>query len=319
MARVSGGWRVAAWLGVCLVLLFSLVGVRLRATGLHMAAEAGAHTLVVAKPGSGAQLVRLVAASDDLYVIDNAAGHVLRYVLHGLPYAELFTQVMRRKERANGLIMGRPVDLFLAGERLLILDDSGLLWSYWGPEYSRVVVSLRRQSDQGRPRAVALHDGALLLLDPSRRQVWLYRRDTDGGYDTVPRALLPRPLPALAAATRLAVSRDALLALRSDGSVLAIPWSHPRAARHLRLLIHATGIWATAAHGRFLVSSARSVALRAPGGALLWQVAVRGLDGMAIRAVALSPAGRLYVLTDTRILRVHTKVPPLDDPSATQD
>jgi hypothetical protein len=60
------------------------------------------------------------------------------------------------------------------------------------------------------------------------------------------------------------------------------------------------------------------VALRAPGGALLWQVAVRRLDGAAIRAVALSPAGRLYVLTDTRILRVDTRVPPLDDPSAAQ-
>jgi hypothetical protein len=318
MARISGGWRVAAWLGVCLVLLLPLLSVGLRATGLPMATDAGAHTLVVAKLGPGAQLVRLAAASDDLYVIDNAAGHVLRYVLHDLPYAELFAQVMRWRERANGLIMGRPVDLFLAGERLLILDDSGLLWSYWGPAYSRVVVPLRLQSDQGRPRAVALHGGALLLLDPSRRQVWLYRRDTAGGYDTVPRALLPRPLPALAGATRLAVSRDALLALRSDGSVLAIPWSHPRAARQLRLLVHATGIWAMAAHGRFLVSSARSVALRAPGGALLWQVAVRGLDGAAIRAVALSPAGRLYVLTDTRILRVDTKVPALDDPSATQ-
>ena len=318
MARISGAWRVAAWLGVCLVLLLPLLGVGLRATAPRMAAEDGAHTLVVAKLGPAAQLVRLVAASDDLYVIDNAAGHVLRYVLHGLPYAELFAQVMRRRERANGLIMGRPLDLFLAGERLLILDDSGSLWSYWGPEYSRVVVPLRLQSDQGTPRAVALHGGALLLLDPARRQVWLYRRDTAGGYDTLPRALLPRSLPALADATRLAVSRDALLALHSDGSVLAIPWSHPRAARQLRLVVHATGIWATAAHGWFLVASARSVALRAPGGALLWQVAVRGLDGATIRAVALSPAGRLYVLTDTRILRVDTKVPPLDDPSTTQ-
>jgi hypothetical protein len=318
MARISGGWRVAAWLGVCLVLLLPLVGVGLRATNRPMAADAGARTLVVAKLGPGAQLVRLAAANDDLYVIDHAAGHVLRYVLHDLPYAELFAQVMRWRERASGLIMGRPLDLFLSGERLLILDDSGSLWSYWGPAYSRVVVPLRLQSGQGTPRAVALHGGALLLLDPSRRQVWLYRRDTAGGYDTVPRALLPRPLPALAGATRLAVSRDALLALCSDGSVLAIPWSHPRAATHLRLVVHATGIWATAAHGRFLVSSARSVALRAPGGPVPWQVAVRGLDGAAIRAVALSPAGRLYVLTDTRILRVETKVPPLDDPSATQ-
>ena len=309
---------MAAWLGVCLVVLVPLLGLGLRAARRPPAADAGAPSLVVANLGRGAQLVRLAAARDDLYVIDNAAQDVLRYILHGPPYAELFTQVMRRKERADGLIMGRPVDLFLAGERLLILDDVGSLWSYWGPAYSRVVVPVRLQSDQGRPRAVALHGGALLLLDPSRRQVWLYRRDTAGGYDTAPRALLPRPLPALAGATRLAVSRAALLALRSDGSVLAIPWSHPRAARHLRLAVHATGIWATAAHGRFLVSSARSVALRAPGGALLWQVAVRGLDGAAIRAVALSPAGGLYVLTNTRILRVDTKAPPLDDPSATQ-
>jgi hypothetical protein len=318
MAWISGGWRAAAWLGVCLVFLLPLVDVGLRATGLQVAAEDGAHTLVVATLGPGAQLVRLAAARDDLYVMDNAAEDVLRYVLHGLPYAELFTQVMRRRERADGRIMGRPVDLFLAGERLLILDDSGALWSYWGPAYSRVVVPMRLHSNQGTPRAVALHGGALLLLDPSRRQVWLYRRDPAGGYDTVPHALLPRPLPALAGATRLAVSRAALLALRSDGSVLAIPWSHPRAARQLRWVVHATGIWATAAHGRFLVSSARSVALRAPGGALLWQIAVRGLDGAAIRAVALSPTGWLYVLTTTRILRVDTKVPPLDDPSASQ-
>ena len=79
MARISGGWRVALWLSVCLAILLPLLGVGLRATGLPMAvrttglptaAEAGAHTLVVAQLGPGVQLVRLVAARDDLYVID---------------------------------------------------------------------------------------------------------------------------------------------------------------------------------------------------------------------------------------------------------
>lgn len=265
---------------------------------------------VVTAASAGARFNRLVAARGDVYVIDAAAHHLRRYILHGLPYAEQFTQVMRWKEGANDLIMGQPLDLFLAGQRLLILDSLGTLWSYWGPGYLRSLVPLRLQSNQGAPVAVALHGVDLLLLDPAKMQVWQYA-SSGGAYDTTPRPLLARRLALLAGAVRLAVSRDALLVLRANGSLVAIPWSDPGAATMLRLPSRVTGLWASPARRRFLVSTARDVALLAPAGALVWRIRVGGLGDEPMRDVALSPTGRLYVLTETRILLLHGTVPAL--------
>jgi hypothetical protein len=205
--------------------------------------------------------------------------------------------------------MGRPLDIFLGGERLLILDDLASLWSYQGTDYQRSLVALRVQSWQGRLDAVAVHGSDLLVLDRDRRQVWSYRA-ASGGYDTVPVGLLPHPVPALAGASRLAVSQSALLTV-VRGAVLAIPWGRPTAWRVLRLGGTATGVWATESRRRFLVSFARSVAICTPTGRVDLRVDVRGLQGEAIRDLALDPAGRLYVLTATRILRLTTALPPL--------
>ncbi len=279
---------------------------------VHVVAVAALHTTVVADLGAGARCTRLVAAGDDLYVLDDAAAHVRRYILHGLPHALQVTQVMRWREGDNGLIMGRPLDLFLAGERLLILDGLGSLWSYWGPSYARVLVPLRLQSNQGAPVAVALHEGNLLLLDDSR-QVWSYA-PVAGGYDTVPRAALPRRLTG-APATRLGVTARSLLALHADGTLTAYPWGRAAAAAaaaaapHIPLAI--TGLWADAARARFLATAARELAIVGADGAVRWRAAVDGLDGETLRDVALSPSGQLYLLTGTRILLVTARVPAL--------
>ncbi len=265
-------------------------------------------TTVVADLGAGARCTRLVAAGDDLYVLDAAAAHVRRYILNGLPYALQTTQVMRWREGDNGLIMGRPLDLFLSGERLLILDSLGSLWSYWGPSYGRALVPLRLQSSQGAPSAVALHGDDLLLLDNDRRQVWDYALRA-GGYDTVPRALLSRPLTA-APAARLAVTARSLLILRADGALVSYLWGQPMAAT-LRAPLAVTALWAGAAHARFLATSARELAILSGDGAVRWRAPVAGLDGETLRDVALSPSDQLYLLTGTRILLVTARVPAL--------
>lgn len=270
-------------------------------------AQVSASVVVIA--GATARFTRLVAARDDLYIIDGAAHHVRRYILHGLAYAEQFTQVMRWKEGANGLIMGQPVDLTLVGERLFILDSLGSLWSYWGPDYTRVLVPLRVQSNQGDQVALAFHGAALLLLDPTKRQIWHYAPDALG-YDTVPAPLLAHPLGWLAGAVRLATTRAALYVLRSDGSMLALPWSHPGEVMAPRLPWRVTGLWANPMRSRLLVSISNRIAALAPSGAPVWSVTVQGLGGETIRDVALSPAGRLYALTATRVLLLHA-TPPL--------
>lgn len=266
---------------------------------------------VVVDVGPGAQLTRLAAAADDLYVIDAAPGHVRRYILHGLPYAELMTQVMRWKEGADKLIMGKPLDLYLSGERLLILDSLGSLWSYWGPDYSRTFLPLRLQSNQGAIVALARHGGDLLLLDPDTRQIWVYHSDASGGYDTTPRPLTPRPIADLRDATRLAVSHDALYVLLARGAVLALSWRHPRTIARLGLAGEATGVWASAARGGCLVSFARSFAVVNRDGTVRWRASLQGLGGDTIRDIALSPSGRLYLLTQTRIRLVQSMTPAL--------
>jgi len=270
---------------------------------------AGLATAVVADLGPAARCSRLVAAGDDLYVVDRGAEHVRRYILHGLPYALQMTQVMRWREGDNGLIMGRPLDLFLAGERLLMLDSLGSLWSYWGPGYARAVVPLRLQRNQGAPSAVALHGADLLLLDDDKRQVWEYAPAPGRGYDSPPRPLLATALPG-APGVRLAVTARALLIARSDGTVTAVPWGQSRGGAW-RVPLTVTGLWADGAHRDVLIATARELAVVAADGAVRWRAPVRGLGAETVRDVARSPSGRLYLLTDTRILIVRNPVPAL--------
>lgn len=303
--------RLAIVLCVCAALVPGGVRAYQRPAHAWVGARSGGavQTAVVADLGRGARCTRLAAAGDDLYALDAAAAHVRRYTLNGLPYALQFTQVMRWREGDNGLIMGRPLDLSLAGERLFILDGLGALWSYWGPDYARAIVPLRLQSNQGAPVSVALRgsDLHLLLLD-DKRQVWEYA-PSSGGYDTIPRPLLAGPL-AGAAAVRLRVTARALLVLRANGVLTAVPWGQ-RSATVLRLPLAVTGLWSDAARARFLVTSAHELAIVGVDGAAQWRAAVAGLGGETLRDVALSPGGKLYLLTDTRILRVTARVPTL--------
>ncbi len=286
-------------------------GVRAYQRPAHVRVLAGGvgevQTTVVADLGRAARYTRLAAAGDDLYTLDAAAEHVRRYILNGLPYALQFTQVMRWREGDNGLIMGRPLDLSLTGERLFILDGLGALWSYWGPDYTRAIVPLRLQSSQGTPVSVALHGTDLLLLD-DKPQVWDYAL-SGGGYDTVPRPLLARPLVGPAAA-RLGVTARALLVLRTNGAITAVPWGQTSDIA-LRIPLSITGLWSDAARARFLVTSARELAIVGADGAVQWRAAVGGLGGETLRDIAVSPNGKLYLLTDTRILLVTARVPAL--------
>lgn len=259
---------------------------------------------VVVEAGPPAHLVRLVAAGNDLYVIDNGAEHVRRYVLNGLPYAELFTQVMRWQEGADKVIMGKPLDLFLRNGRLLILDSLGSLWSYDGPTYRRAMVPLRLQSNQGNPVAVALHGQDLLLLDPNRRQIWRYRPAPGGGYDSIPQALWPGAQASLAGATRLAVGRQGLAVLAAHDSLLMVSWAQPRHPVSLRFPEQVTGVWAAQQDADYVISFAHSIAVITMSGRVLWQARPDKLGTESIAGVAVSPSGRLYVLTATRILRL---------------
>lgn len=311
-------WRLGAMTVAARLLTVVLCAITMLAPAQRSSAVAASYrraapalsTSVVADLGSGARCSQLVAAADDLYVLDTGSWHVRRYIMNGLPYAELFTQIMRWKEGDNGLIIGKPLDLFLTGERLFILDGLGSLWGYWGPTYNRALVPLRLQSNQGAPVAIALHGDHLLWLDADKRQVWSYAA-SGSGYDTVPHALLPRPLPALGTATRLAVSHAALLVLGRGGAVTALPWTDPGAATRLAGSMAVTGLWASAAHSRFYATSAHDLAIVGPRGDAQWRAPVAGLRGQALRDVAVSPRGKIYVLTGTRILLMRGHVPAL--------
>jgi len=304
--------RLAIVLCVCAALLPALSdGVRAYQRPARVRVQAGGagelQTTVVAGLGRGARCTRLVAAGDDLYVLDAAAEHVRRYTLNGLPYAVQFTQVMRWREGDNGLIIGRPLDLSLTGERLFILDGLGTLWSYWGPDYARAIVPLRLQRNQGAPVSVTLHGNDLLFLD-DKRQVWDYA-PSGGGYDTVPRPLLARP-PAGVGAVRVGVTARALLVLRTNGAITAVPWGQ-MSDTALRIPLSVTALWSDAARARFLVTSAHELAIVGADGAVQWRATVGGLNGETLRDIAVSPSGKLYLLTNTRILLVTARVPAL--------
>lgn len=303
-------WRRLLCLAVALLVAAAAAAGRSQVGAVAYQSPMSAATTLVAVGGAGARFTRLAVTSDDVYAIDDAPHNLRRYILHGLPYAQQFTQVMRWKEGANGLIMGRPVDLYAAGQRLLILDSAGALWSYWGPDYARAIVPLRLQSNQGAPVALAMHGADLLLLDPARRTVWRYSA-RGGGYDTVPVALTARPLPQLAGALRLAVSRDALLALRADGAIVVMPWAHLASVHIWRLSSPIVGLWASPTSTQVLVTMGQEVALVASFGQVLWRARITGLGGEALRDVAMAPRHRLFVLTRTRILLVHTALPGL--------
>ncbi len=297
----DGGWRGLAALCASLVLACNLP----RGTASIPAARTAPATNVVAvvapAPIAPSDIVRLVAARDDLYVIEPSL--VRRYILHALPRALQFTQVMRWKEGADKVVMGRPLDLFLDGEALYILDSLGCLWRYDGPAYARSFVPLRLQSTQGKPVALALWQGDLLLLDPDKKEVWRYA-PSNGGYNTVPHPLLAHSSSLLSGATRLAPSAAGLLVSRSDGSLVLVPWSRPDAPRLLPVR-GVLGFWTSPGSSEAYVATAASVKkIDAARGAVQSSTAIDGLDGETPRDLARSPSGAFYVLTATRILRL---------------
>jgi len=270
---------------------------RVAATGYLVASDRTVATSVALTLPSPGGATRLMAAADDLYLV--TPNLVLRYTLHGLPTALQFTNVMRWREDDNKVVMGRPLDLFLDGERLLILDSLGSLWSYDGPTFGRVLAPLRLQSDQGTPVAVLLHGATLLVLDPQRGQIWSYVPALPGSawdYDTVPRPLLPRPSALLSQAVRLTAT-------------VSIPWTRPEAAR-LPSADGVTGLWSSPAATGMLAATGQDILALDGSGRVTQRLRPSGLDGETIVDVAESPAGRLYVLTPTRVLLVHARVSP---------
>lgn len=268
-----------------------------------------ASTTTVTTLESPVPLGQLIASTDDLYLAKPDL--VRRYILHGLPRALQFTQVMRWKEGADKLIMGKPRDMFLNGNQLYVLDSLGSLWSYFGPTYGRTLLPLRLQTNQGDPTAVALYGPQLLLLDPDKRQIWVYDPSGSPGqaYDSVPHPLFAHSNRLLTGGRRMAAAPTGVYVLGTDGPLLWLPWGRPAATAPVQLPAPATGVWANPSVSYALVSTARDIVRIDARGKVTWRVHVGGLNGESIADLAYSAGGNLYVLTDTRILRVQVQVP----------
>ncbi len=285
-----------------------LAGVALAATDLSgHRGEAGLS--VVVGPVPGVRFTRLAAAADDLYVIDAAGQRVRRYILHGQPAAQLFAEVLRWKEGADKIVIGQPVDMVMRGDRLLILDSLDSLWSYAGSTYQKGIVPLRVESDQGTLAGLAIHGTDLLVLDATHGAIWRYRPDAAGSYDDVPVRLGLPPSTVRPALIAIAAGRRAFFELKRDGSLLAIPWQRPEAARHLTLSSAIRAFWGDDLHDGILVALDGQVVALTLQGTVTWRQSFQLPRGEAANGLAVSPRGVVYLLTPNNILRLAKRAP----------
>lgn len=177
---------------------------------------------------NNAQITRMVATNNEIYLLDSSSGNILRLFLAGDGNLGRYQQDANFRcgpGQYGSFIVSALVDLALlprgnaANAELIAMDANGnVLYCAQGQAPSAQTLT-PPNNHWGRPRSLRIANGDLYILDPQTNAVWLYDGE-DHAFGEAPRFFFGAEVPSLRDVQDMAVNGSDIYLLSSDGRMV---------------------------------------------------------------------------------------------------
>ena len=177
----------------------------------------------------GAQIGRLAASENDVYLLDAQRGAVIHLALTNAGF-QLDTAFNCGSGTYGPYTVGALVDILALptlntlNATMLGVDAAGNLLYCAPGQVARAVPLAAPDTNWGRIRSITLDSGNLYVLDAQARAVWVYVGE-DGTFVDRPYFFFGGQIPQLEDAIDFAVNADDLFVLHSDGRISTCSYS----------------------------------------------------------------------------------------------
>lgn len=172
---------------------------------------------------NNATITQMVASGTDLYMLNSWDGSVSRAFLTGSGY-ELDRNFSCNPGGYGAIIVSDLVDIAAMprdneeGAAIVAMDGNGNLLYCLNEDSPFAVQLVTPDSQWGQPLAMNVEEGDLYILDPLTNAVWIYFGGT-AAFRDAPRFFFANQVPAMGDTIDLALNRDELYLLHSDGGM----------------------------------------------------------------------------------------------------
>ncbi len=188
-------------------------------------------SLEAALPGgfsSSVKITRMVATSNDVYLLDSNSGSVRRMVLSGQTY-DVDQSFSCGPAMAGGVIVGKLVDVQIAplnsfDATVIAVDETGNLVMCTPGQEQVVKVLPAPKNNWGKIAAISIDSDALYVLDVNANAVWRYPGNSLI-YNSVPVLIFSDTVPDLSNAIDLTNHGNDIFILRKTGRMLKCTFS----------------------------------------------------------------------------------------------
>lgn len=180
-----------------------------------------------------ARITRMVATNNEIYMLNETDGKVLRYFLAGDGSTggyQLDESFVCEPGPYGDFIVSNLVDLALLPRgnaldaALLAMDGNGNVIYCTTGERPAARALVPPDNNWGQPQAIAIENGNLYVLDPLTNAVWMYTGD-GYSYADEPRFFFGAEVPNLRRVQDLALEGDDLYLLSQDGHMAVCAFS----------------------------------------------------------------------------------------------
>lgn len=180
-----------------------------------------------------AHISRMVATNNEIYMLNATDGSILRAFLAGDGAGggyQLDADFSCEPGPYGDFIVSELVDLALLprgnalNADILAMDSNGNVIYCTSGERPSARALVPPDSNWGRPRALAVENGNLYVLDPLNNAVWIYFGE-DYSYAEAPRFFFGAEVPSLRRMLDLAVEGDDLYLINEDGQIAICSFS----------------------------------------------------------------------------------------------
>ncbi len=205
-----------------------LAEARLELDGLDLIERVDFQPALFSNLPRNTNIIRMVADTRDLYVLDAFTGKVIRAFLTSSGY-QVDSKFSCEPGPYGGVIVSELVDIALVsnhsqGATVAALDVNGNM-IFCIPEQRPLAISLQPpDSFWGTPKSIAIENGNLYVLDPVTNAVWIYFGE-DGSFPNPPRFFFGSQVPSMQHIQDIALDGNILYMLDLDGHVVQCEFS----------------------------------------------------------------------------------------------